>query len=51
MRSLLLLDEPTSALNASVQAGILDLLNDLAVSHDMTLVSHDPGVIGHMTRP
>ncbi|WP_312794432.1 ABC transporter ATP-binding protein [Tianweitania sp.] len=47
---LLLLDEPTSALDVLVQAGILNLLNDLKRARGMTfvLVSHDPGVIAHM---
>lgn len=47
---LLLLDEPTSALDVLVQAGILNLLNDLKRARGMTfvLVSHDPGVVAHM---
>jgi peptide/nickel transport system ATP-binding protein len=47
---LLLLDEPTAALDLSVQAEILNLLNQLKREHAMTLVlvSHDPDVIAHM---
>ncbi|GGE03251.1 ABC transporter ATP-binding protein [Aureimonas endophytica] len=47
---LLLLDEPTSALDVLVQAGVLNLLNDLKRARGMTfvLVSHDPGVVAHM---
>lgn len=47
---LLLLDEPTSALDVLVQAGVLNLLNDLKRTRGMTfvLVSHDPGVVAHM---
>jgi phosphonate C-P lyase system protein PhnK len=46
--SLLLLDEPTTGLDASIAAGVLDLIRDvieesgvtaLVVSHDMTVVS------------
>jgi peptide/nickel transport system ATP-binding protein len=47
---LLLLDEPTAALDLSVQAEILNLLNQLKRQHAMTLVlvSHDRDVIAHM---
>jgi peptide/nickel transport system ATP-binding protein len=47
---LLLLDEPTSSLDASVQAEILNLLGTIKSLHAMTmiLVSHDMGVIAHM---
>jgi peptide/nickel transport system ATP-binding protein len=47
---LLLLDEPTAALDLSVQAEILNLLNQLKRRHAMTLVlvSHDRDVIAHM---
>jgi peptide/nickel transport system ATP-binding protein len=47
---LLLLDELTSALDMSVQAEILNLLNDLKAGGDLTmlLVSHDADVIDHM---
>jgi len=44
---LLIADEPTTALDVTVQNGILDLLRDLSVSRKMGLlfVSHDLGVI------
>lgn len=44
---LLVADEPTTALDATVQAQILDLLNQLRQDSDMALVliSHDLGVI------
>lgn len=44
---LLVADEPTTALDATVQAQILDLLNQLRKDSDMALVliSHDLGVI------
>ncbi|MDU7870791.1 MAG: ATP-binding cassette domain-containing protein, partial [Pantoea sp.] len=47
---ILLLYEPTSALDMSVQAEILNLLNDLKRQDGLTmvLVSHDPDVIDHM---
>lgn len=46
-------DEPTTALDATIQAQILDLLNDLKsqLGMAMILVSHDIGVIaGHADR-
>ena len=48
---ILLLNEPTSALDMSVQAEILNLLNRLKQEHGMTylLVSHDADVIAHMS--
>jgi oligopeptide/dipeptide ABC transporter ATP-binding protein len=47
---LLLADEPTTALDVVVQAGILALLDDLRREADraMVLVSHDLGVIAGM---
>ncbi|WP_261377090.1 ABC transporter ATP-binding protein [Amycolatopsis bartoniae] len=44
---LLIADEPTTALDATVQKEILELINDLSVQHNMGLlfVSHDLGVV------
>ena len=44
---LLIADEPTTALDASTQGGVLDLLRELQRAHDMCLVliSHDLGVV------
>ena len=50
---LLLADEPTTALDVVVQAGILELLDDLRHEETMgmVLVSHDLGVIAGMCDP
>lgn len=44
---LLIADEPTTALDATVQQGILELINDLSAQQGMALlfVSHDLGVV------
>ncbi|MDZ7848096.1 MAG: hypothetical protein U5L96_15820 [Owenweeksia sp.] len=43
----LIADEPTTALDATVQHGILDLLNDLRQEYGMGMVfiGHDLGVV------
>jgi peptide/nickel transport system ATP-binding protein len=48
--SILLLDEPTSSLDASVQAEVLNLLEQIRHDRGLTfiMVSHDLGVITHM---
>jgi peptide/nickel transport system ATP-binding protein len=44
---LLIADEPTTALDVTVQAGVLDLLHDLQAEHGMglVLITHDMGVV------
>ena len=44
---LLIADEPTTALDVTVQAQILDLLEDLREAHDMAMIiiTHDMGVV------
>ncbi|MCS6896042.1 MAG: ABC transporter ATP-binding protein [Bacteroidia bacterium] len=48
--ALLIADEPTTALDVTVQKTILDLLQELQVRHGMSLIfiSHDLGVIGEI---
>ena len=47
---LIIADEPTTALDVTIQAQILSLLNDLRETHGMSilLISHDLGVIAEM---
>ena len=47
---LLIADEPTTALDVTVQAEILDILRDLKKHHQMAmiLITHDMGVIAEM---
>ncbi len=44
---LLIADEPTTALDVTVQAGVLDLLDELRTQHRMTMmiISHNMGVV------
>ena len=48
--ALLICDEPTSGLDVTVQAGILDLLEDLAAESEtaIQLVTHDLGVVAEL---
>jgi oligopeptide transport system ATP-binding protein len=47
---LLIADEPTTALDVTVQAQVLDLLEDLRQSHEMALIliTHDMGVVAEV---
>ena len=47
---ILLLDEPTTALDVSIQAEILNLLQDISRKRKLTsiLVGHDLAVVAHM---
>jgi oligopeptide/dipeptide ABC transporter ATP-binding protein len=47
---LLIADEPTTALDVTVQAQVLDLLEDLREEHDMALIliTHDMGVVAEV---
>jgi oligopeptide/dipeptide ABC transporter ATP-binding protein len=44
---LLIADEPTTALDVTIQAGILDLLDELRREHEMAMIiiTHDMGVV------
>lgn len=46
---LLIADEPTTGLDVTVQAQILDLLRDLVIDRDMAaiVITHDLGVVAH----
>ena len=45
--NILLADEPTTALDVTIQAQVLDMINDLKVRHNtsMILITHDLGVV------
>ncbi len=47
---LLILDEPTTALDVTVEAGIMDLIRDIADTHGTSLIfiSHNLGLIQHV---
>lgn len=47
---LIIADEPTTALDVTIQAQILDLLKQLQVQHNtaLLLISHDLSVVAHM---
>ena len=48
--SILIADEPTTALDVTIQAQVLQLINDLKAGHDMSVIfiTHDLGVIAEM---
>jgi peptide/nickel transport system ATP-binding protein/oligopeptide transport system ATP-binding protein len=48
--SLLIADEPTTALDVTIQAQVLDLMNDLRTQFKAAImfITHDLGVIAHM---
>jgi oligopeptide/dipeptide ABC transporter ATP-binding protein len=48
--ALLIADEPTTALDVTVQAQVLDLLDELRVRHEMAtlIITHDMGVVAEV---
>jgi oligopeptide/dipeptide ABC transporter ATP-binding protein len=50
--ALLIADEPTTALDVTVQAQVLELLHELTAQHGtaILLISHDLGIMARMTR-
>jgi oligopeptide/dipeptide ABC transporter ATP-binding protein len=49
---LLIADEPTTALDVTVQAGVLDLFHELREHHDMAviIITHDMGVVAETAK-